>query len=77
MSTGGVQRGGKEFKVVLDVGLGEDVLQRVEKAIQKAVLLELADTDVADAVSVEFQGDTGEGAIGGSTQGIRISSVRL
>ena len=74
MTMGGVQRGRKEFKVVLDVELGPDVLDRVEKAIQKAVLMELADTAVADAFSVALSGDPGQGI--GSTGGIRVSSAQ-
>jgi hypothetical protein len=71
MTMGGAQRGRKEFKVVVDADLGDATLQRLEKAIQKAVLLELADTDVADGYSVLFRGDEGEAAIGGhQTDGI-------
>jgi hypothetical protein len=42
----------KEFKVTIDVKLPQDALDRIERAIQKAVLNELADTDVADGYSV-------------------------
>jgi hypothetical protein len=42
----------KEFKVTIDVKLPQDALDRIERAIQKAVLIELADTDVADGYSV-------------------------
>ncbi|HEV7807167.1 MAG TPA: hypothetical protein VGO80_15200 [Solirubrobacteraceae bacterium] len=42
----------KEFKVTIDVKLPQDALDRIERAIQKAVLVELADTDVADGYSV-------------------------
>lgn len=42
----------KEFKVAIDVKLPQDALDRIERAIQKAVLIELADTDVADGYSV-------------------------
>lgn len=46
------ERAGKEFKVRIDVELPEDVFDRIERAIQKAVLSELAETDVADGYSV-------------------------
>jgi hypothetical protein len=42
----------KEFKVTIDVKLPQDALERIQRAIQKAVLIELADTDVADGYSV-------------------------
>jgi hypothetical protein len=45
----------KEFKVTIDVRLPEDALDRIERAIQKAVLIELADTDVADGYSVRMR----------------------
>jgi hypothetical protein len=43
---------GKEFKVRVDVQLPEEALARIDRAIQKAVLHELAETDVADGYSV-------------------------
>jgi hypothetical protein len=43
---------GKEFKVRIDIHLPEEVFDRIEGAIQKAVLNELAETDVADGYSV-------------------------
>lgn len=46
----------KEFKVTIDVKLPQDALDRIERAIQKAVLIELADTDVADGYSVRMRG---------------------
>jgi len=44
--------GHKEFKVRIDVELPEEARDRIERAIQKAVLNELADTDLADGYSV-------------------------
>jgi hypothetical protein len=44
--------GGKEFKVRVDVELPQETLDRIEKAIQRAVLSTLADVDVADGYSV-------------------------
>jgi hypothetical protein len=43
---------GKEYKVRIDIELPEEAFDRIEGAIQKAVLNELADTDVADRYSV-------------------------
>ena len=43
---------GKEFKVRIDVQMSEEALDRIDRAIQKAVLHELAETDVADGYSV-------------------------
>jgi len=43
---------GKGFKVEVDVQLPEEALARIDRAIQKAVLHELADTDVANGYSV-------------------------
>jgi hypothetical protein len=41
----------KEFKVTIDVKLPQDVLDRIDRAIQKTALNELADADVADGYS--------------------------
>jgi hypothetical protein len=51
--------------VTIDVKLPEDALDRIERAIQKAVLIELADTDVADGYSVLMRvpADSGDGQI--------------
>lgn len=64
---------GQEFKVVLDVELGADVLERVEKAIQRAVLMELADAHVAHAYTVDLA-YFGRG-IGGTGGGMRVASA--
>jgi hypothetical protein len=42
----------QEFKVKIDVELPEDGRHRIERAIQRAVLSELAETDLADGYSV-------------------------
>ena len=58
----------KEFKVTIDVKLPQDALDRIERAIQKAVLVELADTDVADGYSVALRvpADRGDRQIAGA-----------
>jgi hypothetical protein len=58
----------KEFKVTIDVKLPQDALDRIERAIQKAVLIELADTDVADGYSVATRApaDPGDRQIAGA-----------
>lgn len=58
----------KEFKVTIDVKLPQDALDRIERAIQKAVLIELADTDVADGYSVLMRvpADPGDQQIAGA-----------
>ena len=45
----------QEYKVRIDIELPEDAHQRIERAIQKAVLTELADIDVADGYSVALR----------------------
>ena len=58
---------GKVFKVRIDVELPSEVLERIERAIQKAVLTELADTDVASGYSVVMRAPAnGEGAAAGA-----------
>lgn len=52
---------GKEFKVRIDIQLPEEALDRIEGAIQKAVLNELADTDVADRYSVVMRAPADRG----------------
>lgn len=74
MTMGGVQKGRKEFKVVVDVELGPDVHDRLARAIQKAVLIELADVDVAGGYSVDFHGGADREIVGGRTDGIQIAS---
>lgn len=74
MTMGGVKKDRKEFKVVVDVELGPEVHERLAKAIQKAVLMELADVDVAGGYSVVFQGDDLREIVGGRTDGIAIAS---
>jgi hypothetical protein len=58
----------KEFKVTIDVKLPQDALDRIERAIQKAVLIQLADTDVADGYSVDMRvpADAGDRQIAGA-----------
>lgn len=46
----------KEFKVRIDVKLPPEVQKRIERAIQKAVLTELAEVDVASGYSVNLHG---------------------
>lgn len=63
------EQDGKVFKVRLDVALPSEVLDRIERAIQRAVLTELAETDVADGYSVVMRvpanvEPTAEGASG-------------
>ncbi len=71
-------RGGKpkEFKVVIDVELPQDAYQRIERAIQKAVITQLAETDVASDYSVSFRGvEPGAQELigpGGHTDGIYV-----
>lgn len=45
----------QEFKVRIDIELPENAHERIERAIQKAVLTELADIDVADGYSVAMR----------------------
>jgi len=45
----------KEFKVRIDVELPPEAHERIERAIQRAVLHELAETDVADGFSVQMR----------------------
>lgn len=45
----------REFKVRIDVPLPDEVHSRIERAIQRAVLMELADTDVANGYSVTLR----------------------
>jgi hypothetical protein len=56
----------KMFRVRIDVALPSEVLDRIERAVQKAVLTELADTDIASGYSVVMRvpanGDSGTGA---------------
>jgi hypothetical protein len=58
----------KTFRVRIDVALPSEVLDRIERAVQKAVLTELADTDVASGYSVVMRvpanGGGGAGAGG-------------
>lgn len=49
------ESGRKEFRVGIDLDLDERAVARIEKAIQKAVLIELASTDVADGYSVALR----------------------
>lgn len=52
---------GKEFKVRIDIELPGEAFDRIEGAIQKAVLNELADTDVADRYSVVMRAPADRG----------------
>lgn len=45
----------KEFKVRIDVQLPTEAFDRIERAIQRAVLAELADVDVASGYSVALR----------------------
>jgi len=45
----------KEFKVRIDVDLPPEAHERIERAVQRAVLHELAETDVADGFSVAMR----------------------
>ena len=68
----------KEFKVVIEVDLPAETYQRIERAIQKAVITQLADTDVASDYSVALRAvEPGARAIGpgGSTDGIYIRGI--
>jgi hypothetical protein len=57
------------FKVRLDVELPSEALDRIERAIQKAVLTELAETDVANGYSVLMRAPADEGATGAGAAG--------
>lgn len=65
---------GKVFAVRIDVELPQEVLDRVERAVQKAVLTELADTDIADGYSVLMrapvgrEGEAAEALVGERTE---------
>jgi hypothetical protein len=60
------ERATKMFKVRIDVDLPGEVLDRIERAVQKAVLTELADADIAGGYSVVMRvpanGDGGSAA---------------
>jgi hypothetical protein len=56
------ERAGRVFKVRLDVELPSEALERIERAIQRAVLAELAETDVANGYSVLMRAPADEGA---------------
>ncbi|HEX8581444.1 MAG TPA: hypothetical protein VF640_03910 [Acidimicrobiales bacterium] len=45
----------KEFKVRIDVPLPDELHARIERAVQRAVLIELAGADVANGYSVAFR----------------------
>ncbi len=49
-----------EFKVAIDIALPSEALQRIERAMQTAVLAELATIDVADGYSVRMHAPTDE-----------------
>jgi hypothetical protein len=65
MTEGAYARPRKEFKVGIDLELPSDVLERIGRAIQKAVLTELADVDVASGYSVVLRGPNGSGGVAG------------
>ena len=79
MYEAGGARQPKEFKVVIDVELPEDAYQRIERAIQRAVITQLADTDVASDYSVSFRGVEPGAAErigpGGQTDGIYVRTL--
>jgi hypothetical protein len=52
----------QQFRVRIDVELPEEACHRIERAIQKAVLSELAETDVADGYSVVMRAPAGDDA---------------
>jgi hypothetical protein len=66
-----------EFRVSIDYGLPPEVADRIEKAIQKSVLNELASLDVAGPFSVNFLGARSSEGGGGGPQGIAIIAERL
>jgi hypothetical protein len=45
----------QEYKVRIDIELPDGAHERIERAIQKAVLTELADIDIADGYSVAMR----------------------
>jgi hypothetical protein len=46
----------KEYRVAIEIDLQPEVLDRIGRAIQRAVLIELADIDVANDYSVALRG---------------------
>lgn len=51
---------GHDFTVHIGVTLPEDAVTRIERAIQQAVLRELADTQLADGYAVSLRAPRGE-----------------
>ncbi|GGP34812.1 hypothetical protein ACWDY7_01220 [Streptomyces calvus] len=71
--------GGQQFRVELDgIDLSDEVVQRIDNALRKAVLTELATVNLGGR-AVDLLG-TGLSvdriAEGGHTQGIRVRKVR-
>ncbi|UQX04752.1 hypothetical protein [Streptomyces sp. RerS4] len=66
----------KEFRVEIDgLELSDELIQRIDDAVRKAVLRELASVDLLQtgtSVDLLSEGFTATGIRGGSTQGIHV-----
>ena len=66
---------GRGFRVTVSGGLPDEIMTRIERAVQQAVLAELADLDLGPGYRIDLAGTKGAPGQGGTRpQGIAVEA---